>query len=252
MNIPRRKICTEVKLLVHLNALPDHYKKQLHASMICRYKNDFDVNQYFGNDLMKISQQVIDTCKQINQHKLERNLVYGFLRISSVIRRTFSNAKHFHKTLLQNKDQLVDVVQRIQHIIPVERCARIIGVGTSTLRGWITSVRVRCSGSLINLCRKVHTSQLTTAETSCMKKLLTDDTMLHWPLLSVYYYALNNNLLFMSLSTWYKYAGLFNIRRIKPLKSKNYGKSITAAQPNQYWHADVTLFRTRDGCVNYI
>jgi len=48
----------------------------------------------------------------------------------------------------------------------------------------------------------------------------------------------------MAESTWYRYAGLLNIERQKPKSIKVYGEGIRATCPNQYWHADVTLFVT--------
>src|SRR5690606_25655305 len=95
-------------------------------------------------------------------------------------------------------------------------------------------------------------NQLISSEVSAMKKLLTDEKFSLWPSLSIFYYARNNNIVTMSQSTWYKYVGLLGIKRLKPLSLKHWGKSIVASKPNEYWHADVTQFRTGDGTLHYI
>jgi transposase InsO family protein len=235
-----------------MHALPESYSQQLHPSQISRYRNHFDVKQHFGNELINIADEVMDACKQMNGHKLDRKVIQGYLRLSVTMRRIFSGAKNFHKTTHAYKDQIVETVQRIQDVIPVDKCAKIIGVATSTLRNWITSVRVRCSGSLVNLCRKVHPQQISSAETDAMSGLLKDEMFFYWPLVSLYYHALRNKIVSMSLSTWYKYAGLLAIRRLKPKSIKHYTVSISATAPNQYWHADVTLHKTDDGTLHYI
>lgn len=248
----RRKIATSLKFLVYTNALPAPYYKQLHPSQISRYKNQFNIKDHLGHELINLSEEVIDAIKTINQHKTERRIVYGFLRLAATCRKAFTSVRHFHQTLSQHKDQLVEAVQRLQPAVQVEKCARIIGISTSTLRNWITSIRVRCSGSLINLCRKVHPNQLLPAETTIIKQLLTCEQFRYWPLVSLYYYALHHNLVSMALSTWYKYAGLLSVSRLKPKSIKHYGESIRADLPNQYWHADVMQFKTKDGVLNYI
>ena len=248
----RRKIATTIKFLVSTNALPAAYTKQLHPSQLSRYKNNFNIKEYLGNELITISDEVIAAIRTINEHKTERKLVYGFLRLSTAFRNAFAGVKHFHKTLTGHKDQLVEAIQRLQPFISTEKCAKLMGISSSTIRSWITSIRVRCSGSLLNICRKVHPNQLLPAETKTMERLLKNDQFKYWPLVSVYYHALHNKLVAMSLSTWYKYAALLNINRLKPKSIKHYGESIRATRPNQYWHADVTQYKTKDGALNYI
>jgi transposase InsO family protein len=248
----RRKISTTIKFLVNVNALPAAYKQQLHASQISRYKNHFNIQEYVGHDLVNLSDEVISALRKINEHKIERKIIYGFLRLTAVLRKAFNSAKQFHKVLSQSKDQIVEAVQRLNPAVPVAKCAKLIGICSSTLRNWITAVRVRCSGSLINICRKVHPNQLLAGEVYTIHGLLKSEHMKYWPLISVYYYALHNKIVSMSLSTWYKYARLLNITRLVPKSIKHYGQSIRATAPNQYWHADVTLFRSQDRVLNYI
>ena len=143
----RKKISTTIKFLASTNALPVEYKGKLHASQISRYKNHFDIKEYLGHDLLNISNEVITAIRRINEHATDRKIIYGYLRLSSVLRNAFSQRKHFHKTLTSHKDQLVDAIQRLQSAVPIEKCARFLGVSVSTIRGWITSVRTRCSGS---------------------------------------------------------------------------------------------------------
>ena len=249
---PRRKIPTHVKLLVCLNALPKQYHQQLHASQLSRYKNHFKVNDYFAHELIKISDQSVQTLQQLNTHAFDRNCAMALLRLTATVRNAFKLTKHFYKTLHACKDTVVDTVQRIQSIISIKASAKLLGLSCSTLRSWITQVRIRCNDSVIHACRKVHPNQLLASECNTIKQLLLNDEFTHWPLVSLYYYALHKKLVSISLSTWYKYVAIFNIKRYKPISIKKHQPSVQASFPNQYWHADVTQFKTNNGVLHYI
>ena len=251
-NSSRRKIATHTKLLVSLNALPAQYLAALHPTQISRYKNNFCFSQYFGQDLLDTSNDLLLKFRQLNQSSFDKKMVFAYLRLAATLRNVFASCKGFHKILLQSKSDIVQTVLRVKTTLSLHKCARVVGVSESTLRSWMVAVRAKCQNSLINLCRKVHPNQLLAAETDAMKKLLRDDAIIFWPLVSVYHYARNKKLVTMALSTWYKYASLLAIARPKPKSIKHYGKSIQATLPNEYWHADVTQFKTADGQLHYI
>ncbi len=48
----------------------------------------------------------------------------------------------------------------------------------------------------------------------------------------------------ISHATWYKYASLLSIERLKPKTVKIKTTGIRASSPNELWHADVTYFFT--------
>ena len=73
----------------------------------------------------------------------------------------------------------------------------------------------------------------------------------NWPIASIAYYCLNNNILSVSINSWYKYAKIFNIKRKNHQKEK-YDIGIRASKPHNIWHADVTLFKTLDNLKAYI
>lgn len=248
----RRKIHSTVKFLAYTNDLPIEYANQLHKSQLSRYKNHLNETAYFGSDLSNIEKSVLKQFRQLNEHSFDRKTVNGYLKLASVFRTAFSGSAHYNSTLKKQHEKFVDVIQAYKCVIPVAKFARILKISESTVRNWIREVRVKCSGTITNLCRKEHPNQLLSTEVDAMKNLLISEDKIYWPLVSVYYFALNNNIVSMGLSTWYKYVGLLGINRPKPKSVKHYGKSIVGQYPNQYWHADVTQFRTLDGVLHYI
>lgn len=237
--------------MASLNALPEKYKNSLDASQLHRYRKT-DPLEYFGNDLSPVISKEIEFIRQLGEYPKAKEISRAILKLFIFFRSVFKKTNGFHKQLKKERDFFVELSQRFRPYLNVKQFVKLIGLDENTFRNWITEVRVRCSNSLINSCRKIHPNQLLPAETDKMKKLLTDSRFQLWPLISIYYYALRNNLCSMSISTWYKYSRLLNINRLKPRSVKIYGFSVKAKFPNQYWHADVTKFRTMDGVWNYI
>ncbi len=66
----------------------------------------------------------------------------------------------------------------------------------------------------------------------------------------MYFEHLDNKIQF-SLNTWYKYVNLLGFQSGKSEFKKKYDSLITT-RPNEFWCADVTVFKTLDGVKHYI
>lgn len=234
-----------------MNALPESFRKEIHRSQLKRYE-DVQLEEFFGHELSALVKHEKEWIRQAGDFPGLKNTFKAVLKVFVFFRATLTTSKGFNKTIRSQQDFFVELSQRFREIIPVHSFAKLIGIDESTFRQWIRRVRVRCSDSLINICRKTHPNQLLTAEIKKMKALLADDEFRFWPLQSVYYYALKNKIVLMGKSTWYKYAALLNVLRqqAKTIKTKTSG--ILALKPNEIWHADVTYFFTPDRIRYYI
>jgi putative transposase len=247
----RRKIHSDLKILTALNALPAEFKKTVHRSQLKRYEA-INPADYFGYDLSVVLGKELEWIRKFGDFPTAKKISVSILKLFVFFRSVVSGIKGFNKTLSKQKDFFVELAERFKEFIPIKSFARFIGLDESTLREWVRSVRVRCSDSLVNVCRKVHPNQLLLTEIGKMKKLLADENFSYWPLASVYYYALNNKIVSMALSTWYKYAALVNVERKKPVMVKYKTTGIRAARPNDLWHADVSYFFTPERTRLYI
>jgi putative transposase len=99
------------------------------------------------------------------------------------------------------------------------------------------------------LCRESYPGQLTSEE---VKDLLQDERFRFWPVCSIAYYALRENLLTVSLATWYLYRKKLGITRSVIPKKKRYAAGIAATSTNQVWHADITIVKTKDNIKHYV
>jgi putative transposase len=231
--------------------LTQQYKKLFHRSQLMRYRQ-INPAEYFGHELTDILNQELSWIRQFGDFPQAKKLSIAILKLFVFVRSAVSKCKGFHTALRKEKYFIVELARRFRETIPVHKLSKLLGLNESTLRQWIREVRVSCSDSLINVCRRTHPNQLLAPELRKMKLLLTDESYRFWPLSSIYYHALKNKILSMSKSTWYKYAQLLSIKRLKPRTVKIKTTGIRAAAPNELWHADVTYFYTPDKIRLYI
>lgn len=249
--LKRRKIHTHIKILASLNSLPLHYKKNIHRSQLSRY-SQIKASEYFGNELSELINKEINWIKQFGDFPTAKKISISILKLFVFFRSAVEKIKGFKTALRKNKAFFVELSQRFREVISLRSFSKLIGSDESTLRNWIREVRVKCSDSIINHCRKIHSNQMLLSEVSKMKKLLSSDQYKFWPLRSLYFHGLKNNIVSMGQSTWYKYAALLNIERLKPKSLKVKTTGIRALRPNEIWHADVTYFVTPQKIKLYI
>src|ERR1051326_4610340 len=136
MKVSRRKIHTGTKWLVAKNILPEKFYSMLSRSPISRYKK-LDFNEYYGNELFSVSEEITVIATSAAKNDFDRKVIKQYLRLAVCIRSTFSKARHFYKTIESNRDQLIDVLQRIKETILLKISARLIGISESSIRNWI-------------------------------------------------------------------------------------------------------------------
>jgi len=106
---------------------------------------------------------------------------------------------------------------------------------------------------MIGLCLRKVPNQATKQEINIMRRLLLRKRFAHWPICSVWGYALRKGHVSMSLSSWYNYNKKFQFRitRRKSQFQKRY-YPLRAPYSNHTWHADITIVRTLDNVKHYV
>ncbi len=85
-----------------------------------------------------------------------------------------------------------------------------------------------------------------------MKSLLVDPAFKYWPVSSIFHYARRNNILHISLATWYSYMNKLGIHRsVLPRKAKQ-KIGIRAKDPHQIWYSDITIVKCLNGMKYYV
>jgi putative transposase len=248
----RKSYDTRVKYLVQRNLLPDVYRKQIHRSLISKWKREAP-DKYVGYELNDDITELYDLMKQVSDDKIMQTALRSFYRVTKMLKDVIGTGREYVNKLKEHKYRVIDAIHRCKQSIGIKKAIKVLGISRSTYRMWAMETHFQCSQSIAKLCNNVYPHQLTVNEVRRMHKLLSNEKYLHWPIISVAFYGLKKSLVKAHPNTWYKYARLMKIKRKRRKKFvKKYPIGIRATQPNEKWHADITEIQTADGKISYI
>ena len=158
----------------------------------------------------------------------------------------------FIKILSANKLEFVEMIEEYAKKFPRNTLLKWFQISPNRYERWYTQVKFNCSSSQSLLCAKKHPFQITKREFTVIKNNLQKDEYANWAKSAIHSELLKRNELNISRSTFYKHA-----KNIKPSnKNKRYRKPkytpLRADYVNEYWHMDLSYFKTSDGEWNFI
>ena len=234
---------------LYLN-LPSDIKNQIPSSNLSRWKNEPN-DKYIGSELAKYIDQDIALYKRIGQNSNIKKINESYFKLVDVLHETLYNVGGFKQKIADNKDSIVNAIENIKEIIPIENAIKIFNISRSTYQNYKTLVINKCDASYFLWCVKKYPHQLLKQEISVIRDYMIDEKYKFWSKSSIYLKAIREKSISCGISTWYKYCKLlgYNNRHLRP--KKNY-KSLKTSKPNEIWCADVTIFKTLDGVKHYI
>jgi putative transposase len=244
---------SDLKIAIALqfeDILPTEIIALIPKSTFYRFKNS-DFSKLIGCELSKLAEDV-DIIKQFARSKAAIKIFKACIRIKSVIVNLSLNINS-KITDFNIKKKIIACIIRVKDSIGLERTLKYFNISSSLFYSWLSEITSLCNKSLTKKCPRIFPTQITEHETKKMKSMLTSPDFKYWPIASIAYHALDNNILSASLSSWYKYAHLFDISRPKPShRRKDRVVGIRVPFPNGLWHADITRFVTIDMIPSYI
>ena len=248
----RKSYDTRVKYLARNGLLPERYKRQINRSLICKWKQE-PKDKYVGFELHENLEELYDLMKLVADDERIRKGVKAAYRIIVVLKGLLSKNTTLISQLKKHKEEVITNVQRAGKSISIQKACRLVGISISTYRTWAKEVYFKCNNSLLKLCKNSYPHQLTYTELKKMHRMLLDRQFCLWPISSVVYYGMKHSIVKAHPNTWYKYARLMKIKRLRTYKrKKKYGEGIRTTAPNQKWHADITEIMLSNGQVAYI
>ncbi len=237
---------TSIKQLARRNRLPKKYTVFIDRSTIWRWKNECD-DKYLGHELSKI-----DILEQFLDRKESETVIRTYLKLTTTISKILTESLQFQKIISEHKDKFVESILKYRKNINLKLVLRLCNISSSVFYYWKNQVLNKCTSSPIRLCRRIYSNQLTENEAAKIKKMLTDQEFKYWPINSIAYYALRNNIVNASLASWYNYAKKLGLDKRRIPKKPKYGTGIRASFPHQYWHADITVVKCLTGMKYYV
>lgn len=237
---------TCIKQLARTNKLPNKYAEHINRSTIWRWKQE-KKDKYLGYELSNI-----DILQQFLDRRESDTAIRAYLKITLALSSLINKTSQIHKYLSQNKETLVRTIHLYKPYIKISFILRLLNLSPSVFYHWKNQVLYPCNTSPFQLCRRIYPNQLSEQETKTIKSLLNSPDFKYWPISSISHYARRNNLLHISLATWYNYVRKLGITRPALPKKVKYKVGIRADRPHRIWHADITIVKCLNGMKYYV
>ena len=243
----QRSYHTDLKIAFLLGKLPMSVQILIPKSTLSNWRKESPEKYYTGG---------IERLDQIDElltfYPSLPGAFHGLIRLLKTYQNCMKTSSSYSQILREHKEQIVKAVHSCKNTISLKKAIRLFGISIHTFYEWRSQVELPCLTSPIKQCKTRRTNQLTMEEVSKMEKLLTDQKIAHWSIASIHHYARRMGLVIAGLQTWYKYNQLMKWRKTRQKRKPQNYHPLRATRPNEYWHMDVTIFRTRDGVKNYI
>ena len=222
------------------------------TSQYWKKKNNLE---YYGSQYEEIAQCTTEELKLIadNRAKQMRKTFVSFLKVYFMIIELIDENK-FKQIIKSNYRQLVPLIENLISVTQSKNLIlKFLKISPFQFGQWQKMRRYECKESLIWVCYKRESRQISWTEIITMKRLLKDNKFLHWSSGSVWGKAVKDGKISMSIQSWYHYAKLLGLgQNRKKFYKKRKRISVRAEKPNEIWHMDVTRFKTSDGNWAYI
>ncbi len=234
----------------YLDFLPDDLKYTIPRSTRFDWKNK-NIETTFGYQWCCQQQLLFHTLQQVAVNKKLINISRALIRVIAVQHFIKKYKSQIKSKLFNSAAVVVRNIEKITHVLGSELALKFLQF--SCQQYYQLRSKARCAKSALNLCLVKHPAQLLSTEVRAIKTYCEDGRFLHWPLASVYFQMIRDKAARLHQSTFYKYAGLLNLQRIKAChRRKNHQTGIRAERDLQLLHADVTVFKPLDQTKAFI
>lgn len=225
--------------------IPKSIRKKLTKSTIHRWRQEnaealFEKMQAMGQS----SQTMLALSKNSDRRQAE---IHAYMAMRMVIILRTTKSKEAYKRLLKkNKQQIVNTLEPYQDDIDLRSVLKIIGLKKGTYDSWVEDTKFKCYASWQSLCAKKHTNQLTDEEIKIIHDACIDPAWEHWPLHAIHSRLRQDGRLSCHYTTFTRrHNEMFPKRRFEVAKQNK--KGVSASVPNEFWHIDITKYKTSDG-----
>ena len=243
---------THIKCLAREGLLSEDVLKQIPRSNIHRWKSE-GPDKYLAFDHNLQGHDEYNLIREFSRHKTAQRIFAAYVRIIKTALSFAHALPGFHKIVKEHRKQIVEIIIRARPYLGLQKSLRFFNLSVSTFRQWSIQSFTDCFHSLTHTCNRVYPTQLSRPQVEMLRKSLLDPAFQYWPISSIALHMLRNNILALSLNTWYKYAHKLGIIRPRPgSRRKKNAISVRALRPHQLWHADITSFVTADHVRHFI
>ncbi|MFV8343760.1 transposase [Flavobacterium sp. XS2P39] len=231
--------------------LPNAIKAKIPKTNKHRWERE-TADKYLGCEIANFIKEELDLIKRTGESKNAKKVMEAYFKLSDTYHEIVSAVKGIKRQMALQKGKLVNVIEMVKDIIPVDSALKIFNISRATYHNYKVFVINKCESSYFLWCVKQYPHQLLKKEILRIKKYMENGDYLHWSKSSVYLLALRSKEISFGLTTWYKYSKLLGYGRTRHLHPKKRYGSLMSYRPNEIWCADVTILKTADDKKYYI
>lgn len=232
------------------NNLPKEIKLLVSKSNKSRWKNESD-DKYTGCEVANYINQELELIKRIGQNSRIKKINESYFRLVDALHKILNQIKNIKQVIYNHKELIVNTIENLKEHVSIKDSIKFFNISRATYQNYKTLVKNKCDNSYFLWCVKKYPHQLLKKEILVIKMYLDNDKYKYWSKSSLYLIAVRNKAISCSLATWYKYCKLLGYGK-RHLQKKKVYTSLLTYHPNEFWCADVTIFKTADGIKHYI
>lgn len=231
-----------VMYLYFTGKLDSKYIQQIPLTTI-HYWKSLNHTSMYGYDWVQ------QTCDNVQNMELSttKKMLRTSMFVCGRLIKTISSLQNSHEYTKRARKHAADIVRTIDAISPIislKKSCKILKISEQQFYRWKN--KIYCTASVLNLCFKVHPNQLTTEECAHIQTAVTLKKNEGKARSTIYYHLLRNNTVHVSLSTFYKYANLFESKRTFNKQYFKEANNFRASYAFEYVHIDTTKIYTQN------
>ena len=227
------------------------YKFDLLQKDICRnipkstrydWKNK-DFTKMVGYDTV-FTDEKLEMIKAFLTNQTLLKAAKGLFFIYSTLFAMIANVRGMKTILRKNMEAIVKAIDLAEPLMGLKHACKLLKVSQHQYYAW--KRKIVCSLAPLKQCVKQNVFSISPSEQQIIKTFVQDEQYKNYSLTTIYYEMMRKEKAFMSLTSFYKYAKLFdNFTNRKLFKAKQ-KTGIRATKPKEIIHADVCVFRPLD------
>jgi hypothetical protein len=232
---------TDLTIQYRLGLLSKEHSKTIPKSTRHSWKNK-DFSKIIGAEII-FSDEKIELIRTFLSNQTLLKAAKGLFFIFSVWVSITNNIRGMKTAFRKNKETIIKTIDYVIPLLGLKHACKLFKISENQFYAW--KRKVTCLLSPLDKCLKTNAQNISPSELQTVKTFVQNDFYKDYPLVAIYYEMMRKEKAFMSLTTFYKYAKIFDPinRRIFKAKQKT---GIRAAKPKEIIHADVCVYRPLD------
>ena len=213
--------------------------------------NDFNHNDFYGHQWVEEYIKQFDDIKDVFQSRFTARAIKTILAVRRGYYHMLKEFVHNKNLLKMNAGSIVYSIEEIAEFsgITIRKACSFYGISKDWY--YAQKQKIVCDLSPIKRCYKTHSNQLTISEVTTVEQLVKSQDNYRKPLSTIYYDAMNKNLIACGITSFRKYANALGYTKTK-VKYKKRKIGFKASYVFEWLHVDITNIYTHNDGVQKV